>query len=347
MNSSFDEQDLALLHVLQISPRISWAAAARVLGSTPATLTARWRRLLSEGMAWVTVHPGRHLTGVTVAFVDVDVAPGERADVIRALCEDSRAATVEETASGRDLLVTAIVPDKDSLTRFTLDELPDLRGVRRVNARVATQIHWEGSRWRLDALDRNQRSMLQRDGDRQRADRQDVHRRDRADVALPPKDYGPLVQALTRDGRRSAADLARITGRKPATVRRQVARLVASGEVSFRCEIAQLRSRWPYLCTWFARVPMRELHRTVRSLTTLPGLRLCASVTGDADLVFALWAGSPGELVELERRMSEKLPWMTLEESVLQLRVPKRMGWILDSAGRSTGRVVVPGTASA
>lgn len=38
-----------------------------------------------------------------------------------------------------------------------------------------------------------------------------------------------LLEALTYDGRRSAADLARITGRKPATVRRQVARLVASG----------------------------------------------------------------------------------------------------------------------
>lgn len=52
---------------------------------------------------------------------------------------------------------------------------------------------------------------------------------------------------------------------------------------------------------------MRELERTVRSLTTLPGLRMCASVIGDADLVFSLWARSPGELVALEHRMSEKL----------------------------------------
>lgn len=37
---------------------------------------------------------------------------------------------------------------------------------------------------------------------------------------------------------------------------------------------------------------------------------------------------------------------MIVDESVLQLRIPKRMGWILDSAGRSTGHVVVPGSAN-
>ncbi|GAB2737647.1 Lrp/AsnC family transcriptional regulator [Salinifilum aidingensis] len=330
MNTHLDERDLALLHALQLSPRISWAEAARVLGSTASTLAGRWHRLRSEGAAWVTVHPGRSLTGVTVAFIDIDVAPTERDEVVRALCRDPRAATIEEAASGRDLLVTVFVADQDALARFALEDLASLPGVRRIDTRVATRIHWEGSQWRLDALDRNQQSRLRsaRDND--------------SEPALPPRDYWPLVEALTRDGRCSAADLARLTGRKPATVRRQLARLIFSGLVSFRCEIAQLRSRWPVICTWFARVPQQELERTVQSLTTLPELRLCASVSGEANLMFTVWAGSPGDLLALERRMNEKLPWMTLVESVFGLRTPKRMGWILDPSGHSTGQVVVP-----
>lgn len=87
MQADLDEQDLALLHALQIAPRLSWADAARVLGPTPATLAGRWERLRSQGMAWVTVHVGR-LRNVTVAFVELDVAPTGRGEVIDVLCRD-------------------------------------------------------------------------------------------------------------------------------------------------------------------------------------------------------------------------------------------------------------------
>ncbi|MBA8826428.1 DNA-binding Lrp family transcriptional regulator [Saccharopolyspora lacisalsi] len=330
MNSILDEQDLTLLHALQIAPRVSWAEAARVLGTTAATLASRWERMRSSGMAWVTVHPVRQLENVAVALVDVDVDPARKPAVVEALCRDPRAATVEESASGRDLMVTAIVADSDSMSRFVLDDLPGTAGVRRVETYSVTELHWEGSRWRLDALDRDQQAAL--------------HAASRphggSKLSTIPADYWSLVEALTYDGRRSAADMARLTGRTPSTVRRQVTRLLASNLLSFRCEVAQLRTRWPLACTWFARVPAPELERTVQSLSTLPELRLCASTVGRSNLVFMVWAQSPGELMRLERRLNEKLPWLELTESALLLRVPKRMGWVLDADGRSTGDVV-------
>nr|WP_228045911.1 Lrp/AsnC family transcriptional regulator [Saccharopolyspora sp. HNM0983] len=324
---------MALLHALQIAPRVSWAQAARVLGSTATTLAHRWQRLREAGLAWVTAHPGRRSSTTTVAFLELDVSPAEREQVIAALCADPRAATVEEAAGGRDLLVTALLPDRDALTRFALDDLPRIGGVRRVDTRLATAMHWEGSLWRLDALDREQQARL-----REAVPVADVR------PAVPlPDEYWPLVEALTADGRRSAADLARLTGRNPATVRRQVSRLLSSGVLSFRCEVAHLRSRWPVVCTWFAHVPPADLDRTVQSLVTLPELRLCASVSGDSNLMFTLWTASPAELVRVERLLSGKLPWLRLRESVLELRTRKRMGWVLDARGCSTGQVVVPG----
>ncbi len=330
MHPHLDEQDLALVHALQIAPRVSWAEAARVIGSTPATLARRWERLHAEGLAWVTVHPGRRMSEVVVAFVDVDLDPGRRAETIRALCRDPRAVTVEEAARGRDLMVTVLETDQAALARFVLDELPRLPGVRRVDTHLATDVHWEGSRWRLDALDPGQEAAL----------RESRRRSGGTPPTAVAANYRPLVEALATDGRRSAADLARITGRPPATARRQVSRLLSSDLLSFRCELAQVRSRWPTVCTWLARVPTDDVDRTVRSLATLPELRLCASTAGATNLLFTVWSRSPGELIRLERLLAEKLPSLRLEESAVMLRAPKRMGWILDADGRNTGEVV-------
>lgn len=337
MHPDLDEQDLALLHALQIAPRVSWASAARVLGSTPTTLASRWERLRGSGMAWVTVHPGRQLRDVTVSFVEVDVVPARRGEVIERLCRDPRAVTVEEIAGGRDLMVTVIVVDEDTLTRFVLDELSCTPGVRRINMVPATWMHWEGSRWRFDALDRDQQAALQ----------SMTRAAEGSRGSTVPDSYWPLIEALTYDGRRSAADLARVTGRHAATVRRQVTRSLSSNLLSFRCEVAQVRSRWPIVCTWFAQVPVNELDRTVKSLTTLSELRLCVSTVGRSNLMFVVWARSSADLMRLERVLTEKLPWLTLVESSLSLRSPKRMGWLLDVAGRSTGDVVVPSPAHA
>ncbi|MEB3369651.1 Lrp/AsnC family transcriptional regulator [Saccharopolyspora mangrovi] len=327
------EEDLALIHALQIAPRVSWAEAARVLDSSPTALAARWQRLRAAGLAWVTVHSGEQSHDV-VAFVDLRVDPAHRAEAIERISRDPRAASVEETAGGRDLVLTVIVPDYDSLAAFTLDELPTTPGVRAVNTHVATKVHRQGADWRLDALDREQQLAV-RDAARH------------AETPAPgriPDSYWPVVQRLAQDGRQNAAEIARALGRDPATVRRQVARLLATDALAFRCEVAGLRSRWPIVCTWFAQVPMTELDHTVRSLSTLPELRLLVSTAGQSNLMFLLWARSSGDLMRIERSVNEKLPWLRLSESVLTLRTRKRMGWILDRHGRTTGELVLPHT---
>ena len=87
MHHRLDEQDLTLLHALQIVPRISWTDAARVLGSTAPALASRWERLHSSGTAWITVYPVQHLRSVTTAFVELDLARSSTADVIAAIAE--------------------------------------------------------------------------------------------------------------------------------------------------------------------------------------------------------------------------------------------------------------------
>lgn len=332
MRTGFTEHDIALLHALQIAPRAEWAELSGVLGSTPSTLAGRWERLREAGLAWLTVYPTVPRRDVTTALIEIELEPRHRAEAVAALCRDPRASTVEETAAGRDLIVTSFAQDHAALTEFVLDDLPRFPGVGRVRTHLVTEVHVEGADWRLDGLEPGQQEAL----------RAHARKQQQPWTQLPPQ-YRPIVRTLTEDGRASAARIARAIDRNPATVRRQLARLLASDLLSFRCEIARLPSRWPVVCTWFAQVPAGSLERTVRSLRTIPELRLCLSVSGKANLLFIVWARSVNDLARLERRMSEKLPWLTLVESTLTLRMPKRMGWLLDEYGRNTGEFIDSG----
>lgn len=325
------ERDLELIHGLQIAPRASWVDAARILGSTPAAVAARWDRLRTAGIAWITAHPGARTPGTLIAFVEVDCLPGRKPAVVSSLCADPRVLTVEESARGGDLLLTVTTPDLTALSRFVLDDLEGVGGVQRHRTHLAKRLHHEAMSWRVGALDADQRSAF-------------------AALNPPPEEswttplphsMEPLVEALARDGRTSAAEMARLTGRKPATVRRQLGRLIGSGVLSFRCELAQGYSRWPVNCNYFARVPPRELERTVASLTTLPELRLCVSTTGQTNLMFGVWVGSTADLLDLEHRLGAQLPWVQVLDSAVTLRTAKRMGWMLDEYGAATGEVVV------
>lgn len=330
MTPLLDELDLALIHALQVAPRVSWVQAGAVLGASPAVLAERWARMRAGGLAWVTAHVTASTPDLIVGFVDVDCLPEARPDVVRHLCRDPRAVTVEEAVRGRDLQLTVMVRDLAALTRFVLDDLPHVPGVRQTRWRLTTGIHAEASRWRLKVLGPEQVRTLTA-----------IAGRHRGPATTPPRHPGDLIEALARDGRLTAADLARVTGRNPATVRRQLPRLLGSGLLTLRCEVAQAHSGSPVCCHWLGRIPVGEHARTVQALATMPELRLCVSTTGETNLMLTAWTRSLTDLLALERLMAEKLPWLSIVDSSVTLRAAKRMGWLLDDEGRCTGDVVV------
>ncbi len=102
------EDDLALINVLQIAPRLSWAYAAEVLGVHATTLAARWERLRAAGVSWVTAHLIGDPHQMCLAFVAVDCDMNRREEVTAELAGMPEIVTVEEAASNRDLMLTVI-----------------------------------------------------------------------------------------------------------------------------------------------------------------------------------------------------------------------------------------------
>ncbi len=326
----FDELDLALAHALQIAPRASWTLVGEVLGVNPVTAARRWQRLTGDKVAWVTCYPGQGLaTRHVVAFVEVDCEPAERHGLVEVLSRDPRVATVEVIASGRDLFLTMFLADLGTLSGFLLDELSVLPGVRGTRTQLGTGIYAHGAGWRLDALTADQKERISRAAAPQPAGH---------DVSATA--VRELLLALGHDGRRSASQLAESLGASPSTVRRRLSRIERGQLLSFRCEVANLVSGWPVIATFWASVPPDDLRQTAQTVAGLPGVRLCAAVTGASNLLITMWLRSLADSQRIEGLLAEHFPKMVLNDRAVVLRVAKRMGRLLDDAGRSTG--VVP-----
>lgn len=130
--------------------------------------------------------------------------------------------------------------------------------------------------------------------------------------------------------------------RPAATVRRQLQRTLADRLVTVRCDVSPELVGNPVDWSWFARAAPATKSRIIASIQHIPGLRLLASVTGEANLILTVRGSQGGGLAEIERQIAEQAPGLVPMETMLHLRTHKRMGWLLDREGRCTGEVVPP-----
>nr|WP_284285133.1 Lrp/AsnC family transcriptional regulator [Arsenicicoccus piscis] len=114
---------MRLVHLLQIAPRISYAAAADILEVAPSTVAARWEALRGSGTAWIAVHPSPDVYGLLVAFVEVATLNTDRDAVVDRLAARREVVSVEVLARHHQLMATVFARDLAQLRRLTLDDL--------------------------------------------------------------------------------------------------------------------------------------------------------------------------------------------------------------------------------
>ncbi|MGV9362680.1 Lrp/AsnC family transcriptional regulator [Amycolatopsis sp. NPDC003731] len=320
------EQDLKLADALQAAPRASWSTLGDALGLGAVTVARRWDALVERGDAWLTAYAGGELISqLVLAFVAIDCEPGAAPAVAEALASDVHVATVEHVAGPCDLLVHVVTPSLRELGAHVATLA--VPGVTRLRTTLSSRMFTEGSRWRVRAISPGQREALSPKPARQRA----PLRFDAADRAL--------ILALGADPRASAAALAGVLGVGATTVRRRLDGLLGRGAIRVRCEIARSVSPAPVTVTLWLRVPPDKLETTACSLAMVPEVRMCAALTGAANLMLVLWLPSSHDVVAAEARLAAKLPWLEITDRAVTLRSVKLMGRLLDAAGRGVGRV--------
>lgn len=156
-----------------------------------------------------------------------------------------------------------------------------------------------------------------------------------------PASHLDLLPFLAQDARATAADIARALGRNPATVQRQLNRVLGSGILSLRCEIAQRYSSYPVTCQWFVRVPAGQHDSAAAAIRAMRPVRLSASTTGPTNFVIIMWLQALADVMDAELALQQKVPGIELVESVVMLSTVKRVGWLLNQDSTASGAVVV------
>ncbi|MCE3244785.1 MAG: transcriptional regulator, AsnC family [Arthrobacter sp.] len=335
------EEDLALINALQIAPRLSWSDASEVLGVHATTLAARWERLRAAGASWTTAHLIGDPKQMCLAFVAVDCEMNRREQVTASLAAVPEIVTVEEAASNRDLMLTVITRSLEDFSTKVVSRLKETEGLVKYQTSLCTRLHMGADAWRLNVLTRAQQKALQALA---RPGASDPDTADASRETLPAS-HLDLLPYLARDGRATAADIARGLDRNPATVQRQLNRVLASGILSLRCEVAQRYSSFPVTCQWFVNVPAGQHEAAAASLRSIRNVRLSASTTGPTNFVIIMWLQSLADVMTAELSLQQKVPGMHLVESVVMLRTVKRVGWMLNEDTTSSGAVVVQSAA--
>lgn len=338
----FDDVDLQLINVLQESARISWTDAGRILRLSPTAVAARWNRLESEGVAWISVHHNAVAPDYLTAMVELGCLPAGRNALVERLMRDGRVVSIDESSRGSDLVLTVVVTDLDALSRYVLDDLEPIAEITSVRSSVVLNVFGTGADWRAGTLDSEQMAELRRlRGAGGGSNGADVNEPASASDHLPPESW-EIAEQLVRNGRLSVAELARAIDRNPATVRRHLAALLATRRLSFRCDIMHGLVGYPVTAAFFARVPSAELAGAVEKLQRLPQLRMGLQVTGEANLMFSVLMRSVNDVARFQHQLGMLVPSIGVMESMVLLRSRKRMGWILDEAGRNTRELVPP-----
>jgi len=193
---------------------------------------------------------------------------------------------------------------------------------------VSTRLYAESAGWRLRALSNAQHAMLSGELPAPEIP-QRVEEQDRQ-----------LLMELAVDGRRSATDLAAALGTSPAKARRRLNAMIRSGAVQLRCEVAQSYTPWPVKVIYLGSCPPSELDTVGHTLAASPDIRVCVALMGADNVLFSVWISKPASSVALEIGLARSLPQLHIRNRMLALHSVKRMGRLLDDAGRCIG--VVP-----
>ncbi|MEV7009148.1 AsnC family transcriptional regulator [Streptosporangium sp. NPDC051022] len=324
------ETDLELIDALQINPRASWADVGAAIGADPVTAARRWQRLNDAGEAWTTVALGRRqMHAMSMAFLEIDCAAGAAVEVADRLARAGHLITVQHLAAGHDLFVIAAAASMPALADYLLTDLPRVPGVAKVRTHVATRVFEASCRWRLRVLPPRAAGALAR----RPGPAQPTRQMDEVDRLL--------FKALLPDGRAGYTELAGAVGVSERTVQRRLSRLVATGDIDFRCDLARSYAGWHSSAVLWLRMPDGLLEETGRALLGWPETRTCAALAGARNMLLTVGLHTVSDLHPLVVRLEERFPHVTIADRQIVLRQSKLYGRLLDSSGRCTDVVPV------
>ncbi|WP_309073302.1 Lrp/AsnC ligand binding domain-containing protein [Paenarthrobacter sp.] len=332
-NQLIDGLELEIITALQVSPRVSWTALGRILNVDSSTLSRRWNRLKEERLVWTSCDYLPELTDAFqarfVAFVEITCIPGDRDAVVKELVSKANILGVQCTTGRRDLSATVRAQSLQDIDDFVQREIAVIPGIVSTTVHIASRLHQDGASWRLPLLNSRQVAAL---------------RNQRAGIefsANPSPYHLALIDELRQDARTPIATLRERVGGSLATASRSVDMLLRAPWVSWRVDFAYLDAGWSCSAIIWMSLEQDRLEDVAKILTAYPQVRMCASVSGEHNLMATLRLRGLQELDEVEARLAALNPPVHVRDRWIVPKIPKLQGHILDDAGRHVSYVPI------
>lgn len=330
-----DELDQRIVHALQVDGRAPFRRIGEVLGVSDQTVARRWTRLRTSGTARVLglVDPLR--IGLTPWFARVRCTPDAAASIGEAVARRTDTRWVSLLSGGTEIFCVTHAASPDQDDTMLLQKLPRTPRVVQVTAHALLHVFFGQELspvTRTGPLGRDQIEALTPDDAPVRPGDEE------APEPAEPVTLGPgdrrLVDALARDGRTPAAELAGVTGWSQTTVRRRMSELRASGALYYDLDLGRgLLAPDMRAALWLEVEPAR-LAEVGRTLASHPAVAFAGATTGTSNVFASVQCKDPGALYRYLTGPVAALPGIRRTETAPYHRTLKGPGPYYDPAAR-------------
>jgi DNA-binding Lrp family transcriptional regulator len=272
-----DDLDRRIVAALQAEPRASWAQLGAAVGVSETTVLRRVQRLRDSGALIVLAAPDPLRTGLGQPMhVYFKTSPGTAAQLAHTLARRADVRYVSLLAGTQDVMCELIAPDRRYLRDAILSDLAVGNAVQGSTTAIVLKQFKISDQW-SDALLSNGAGIA-----RPHEEQSDSPANDRP-APLDELD-SRLLAALSKDGRRSYADLAGDLSLSETTVARRIAALTAAKRLYFLALVDPAAVGYHLEALIHFRVEPSALESTAKTLAATHEVRYMAATTGASAL---------------------------------------------------------------
>lgn len=310
-----DEVDRRLVAALQVAPRASWLQIAAALDVSESTVSRRAKRLFTSGSVRVAAMPDPLRCGLGFpVLMQVSCTVGTAASVAHALATRPDVRFVALLSGNFDLVLELVVPSRSHLSEVVLHELNQVPGIVRTTTEAVVRNFKTSYDWARHLL--GDRAVLLEQT------RPDVHTVD----GTHPVDGDDLrlIELLSRDGRLSAAELAKRCDLSESSVRRRVDALTTGAAVHFATFIDPVLMGYEAPVFLWLDVDLGELEDVALALSSRMEVRYLSATAGYSDLIAEVILPDLHQLYGFLTTVVGSLPGVRRSEVGLELNTVKR-----------------------
>lgn len=272
-----DSLDRRIIAALMVDGRATWRAIADVLGASERTVTRRGARLIEAGVVEIRAIADPHRTSRGDPYLVFGrSAPGRAWHVAAALARRAESITTYSLLGQTDYFCDIWCPEQRRSPLFQ-HELPDIPGVESMSVVPVLRYIRTLHDWNPGVLDADQVAALGG------ADKGEWPRF--TDPVSLGRDERRLIAELTRDGRSTFEELARLAGVSEQTAARKVAALRESQLLAIRAVFDPAALGLPVAALLWLRVRPALVNEVARILAAQPYVRYASLITGQFQIV--------------------------------------------------------------